>query len=1213
MTLPLLPTTPISAATFSDLTNTHWAYSYIIDLASRGVINGFPDGTYRPEEAVTREQFITLVIQLLEQPTERSETFDDVPLGHWSNAYFAAAVNRGIILPVNYGANIRPSEPITRQDATVWMIRALGVHAGNATPTFYDTEEILIYHRARIATAVEIGLVQGMPGNLFEPRGSATRAQAAVLVTNMSNILNDIRYTRSDGVIFEVDNNIFWVRLADGSGAGVSITNQGLDAWALESLNDFLTQNNLAPASDAVFARFGISVMPQIVWENVAVETEDFFSLVGLPTVEQAEELRYLGTWMFHDPSVWNSVVGGYYFSFYGFRISEASYREALVARDRILSEIIRPGMSEFEQVRAIHNWVVYNVEYDHDYLGNRPNHRYARYSEESQTAWGALTLRRAVCGGYADAIAFLLEPLGIVNYYISGHVWGYSYHAWNMVRINGQWFHIDPTWNRRNMGNHILLVYDWFLLSDSYIRNRQPGPRTWTDSRTWLASSRPTTPTANFPWDRPQPIWDHTLGRWRHRTPEDDMTFQITTAMSHETAGTVTTNPSSARPEQWVTVQANPNHHAGYTFSHWEVVSGNVTLQNPNNNWISFQMPPRDVSLRAVFNQPAGNILTVTSSNETHGSVTSHPQGSIPVGQIVTHSARANAGFSFSHWEVVSGNLTIPNPRSAYITFTMPLGSVNLRAVFTSETMNNLTVTASPSTGGVATASYSGNPIFGGSFPTITSNSNATGQVRTGSLGHLRATPNNGYSFSHWQVLEGDMSFAHNNWDIQNFSMPTGNVRVQAVFVRNADLNVTVTVNNPHAGTATATPITPEAGFSVGSNISLRATPNTGFRFLRWEVLSSNVTINESDIPGLASFTMPSSPVSLRAVFSDQLTGLTITVTSNHPHAINPQITYSGLGTLVTTTHFGAGITVNPRIAGGYQLSHWEVLQGDVNLSTNHSNGTTLFGMPETNVRLHAVLTRRPSHNVSIIINEPGWGTVTKTPSNSWATGEQVRLQATPTQGFMFDRWELLSGNPINLVDWTSNASFSMPEHDVTMRAVFRAVPFIVRLGINNIDMGSVNLLSGNDTVMSGERVSIQAFARNFYPQTQFSHWEVIEGSVSLENRNSATTSFLMPIGNVYIRAHFEFIASGLRVSTSNPRIVLPRTTDLSAGDWVSVIANPHPGEAFSHWEIFGQSIAGSPIFNVPIQPTDPNSPNTQFQMIGTNVLVNAVFVSAP
>jgi hypothetical protein len=202
LVLALVPST-VTANTpgFSDLSENHWAYPVIMNLARTGVISGFTDGTYLPESAVTRDQFATLVVKLLEpEPTETEAIFNDVPVGSWSNAWVTAAVRRGIIIPSEYGEQLGATEPITREEAAVWMVRGLGVDIGAGVPNFADSDSIT--YKAEIAAAFEMGLVAGMPGNRFAPLESATRAQAAALVTNMSKILAEI----TPGEVEEVFN-----------------------------------------------------------------------------------------------------------------------------------------------------------------------------------------------------------------------------------------------------------------------------------------------------------------------------------------------------------------------------------------------------------------------------------------------------------------------------------------------------------------------------------------------------------------------------------------------------------------------------------------------------------------------------------------------------------------------------------------------------------------------------------------------------------------------------------------------------------------------------------------------------------------------------------------------------------------------------------------------------------------------------------------------
>ena len=118
----------------------------------------------------------------------------------------------------------------------------------------------------------------------------------------------------------------------------------------------------------------------------------------------------------------------------------EARYRETpeqTAAVDRAVSEalrtIIEPGMNEHEKIKAIHDWIVSNVEYDQ--------------SLKHYTAYDAITLGETVCQGYSLLGYKMLKEAGITAIIAEGTV-NTGEHAWNMVKLNGAWYHLDLTWD---------------------------------------------------------------------------------------------------------------------------------------------------------------------------------------------------------------------------------------------------------------------------------------------------------------------------------------------------------------------------------------------------------------------------------------------------------------------------------------------------------------------------------------------------------------------------------------------------------------------------------------------------------------------------------------------------------------------------------------------------------------------------------------------
>lgn len=137
---------------------------------------------------------------------------------------------------------------------------------------------------------------------------------------------------------------------------------------------------------------------------------------------------------------------------------------------NKIVESIISSNMSEYERVKAIHDWIVINVQYD--YAGLNSN----TLPKTAYNADGALCYKSAVCQGYAEAFQLLCAKAGVQAYMMYGEagnsVDGWQSHAWNVVRINGEWYQVDCTWDDPLVNGMVVtgsgnLSYTYFLLTD--------------------------------------------------------------------------------------------------------------------------------------------------------------------------------------------------------------------------------------------------------------------------------------------------------------------------------------------------------------------------------------------------------------------------------------------------------------------------------------------------------------------------------------------------------------------------------------------------------------------------------------------------------------------------------------------------------------------------------------------------------------------------
>lgn len=136
----------------------------------------------------------------------------------------------------------------------------------------------------------------------------------------------------------------------------------------------------------------------------------------------------------------------------------------------KIVGSIITSNMSEYERVKAIHDWIVINVQYNYAGLNNNT------LPQTAYNADGALCYKSAVCQGYAEAFQLLCAKAGVQAYMMYGEsgnsVDGWDSHAWNVVRINGEWYQIDCTWDDPLVNEMVVtgssnLSYTYFLLTD--------------------------------------------------------------------------------------------------------------------------------------------------------------------------------------------------------------------------------------------------------------------------------------------------------------------------------------------------------------------------------------------------------------------------------------------------------------------------------------------------------------------------------------------------------------------------------------------------------------------------------------------------------------------------------------------------------------------------------------------------------------------------
>jgi hypothetical protein len=162
----------------------HWAEANIKKLVTAEAIAGYPDKTFKPDNTITRAEFAVTLVKALKLETKTGKVFTDTA-NHWAKDYIATANAYGIINGYSDTA-FGPDDVITREQMAVMIVKAAKLTVANDSKTFTDNDKISSWSQDAVNIAVGNGIMSGYPDGSFKPQGSTTRAEA---MTVMSKII----------------------------------------------------------------------------------------------------------------------------------------------------------------------------------------------------------------------------------------------------------------------------------------------------------------------------------------------------------------------------------------------------------------------------------------------------------------------------------------------------------------------------------------------------------------------------------------------------------------------------------------------------------------------------------------------------------------------------------------------------------------------------------------------------------------------------------------------------------------------------------------------------------------------------------------------------------------------------------------------------------------------------------------------------------------
>lgn len=222
----IVPSVPAMAAP-SDIAG-HWAESVITQWQSKGLIQGYEDGTFKPGNTITRAEFVTLMNNAKGFWSEGSINFSDVKNGSWFYSAVARAVAAGYVKGYSDGS-FKPGNTITRAEAAVMIANAARLSANEAGAyRFTDVGSIPAWARGSVGAVVAAGYMTGYPDGSFYANASISRAEA---VSSLNRMLGGTAYqptqpttpttdttkTTSDDVVIEDKGTTLKNQTVDGN------------------------------------------------------------------------------------------------------------------------------------------------------------------------------------------------------------------------------------------------------------------------------------------------------------------------------------------------------------------------------------------------------------------------------------------------------------------------------------------------------------------------------------------------------------------------------------------------------------------------------------------------------------------------------------------------------------------------------------------------------------------------------------------------------------------------------------------------------------------------------------------------------------------------------------------------------------------------------------------------------------------------------------
>lgn len=441
-------------------------YEKAVDLKILGLLSGSDNG-FDLGRAATRLDGAVMLVRLLGKENQALQAgythpFKDVPA--WADGYIGYIYRSGLSAGVGEG-NFGSDAPVSASEYTVFMLQALG----------YDNKKDGFDIRNALDKAVKVGLL-----TQYEASGLKTKS------TFLRNDLIGISYNALNARLKASDRTLL-DRLALDAGVIYGPAAARLGLYTCDLRNELGNIDGYSPE----ITKYGYAakdsndlflIMRKFFYRNQRQFKVDIVKYTGdvYKDFKAAYERAYKAVEVITGADSFISslkygvngsvltVTVSYRFSKEEFDSRRDKAGKALDKARQIVSGLIGHEIPDYDKEKLLHDYIISNARYDTE------NYASGTLPEDSYTAYGCLFKGIAVCQGYSEAMKLLCDLSGVECRVISGETsesGAWMGHAWNLVRVDGDWYHLDVTFDDPVMGSgENMLTYQYFNLTDSEI-----------------------------------------------------------------------------------------------------------------------------------------------------------------------------------------------------------------------------------------------------------------------------------------------------------------------------------------------------------------------------------------------------------------------------------------------------------------------------------------------------------------------------------------------------------------------------------------------------------------------------------------------------------------------------------------------------------------------------------------------------------------------